>query len=143
MSKKSAILVILQLITMIYLLIFNYPIAVGIGLFFQIIGIIIGFWGILTIKIGNFNIQPEVKSESLVRSGPYKWIRNPMYLSVILFYFPIVVQHLNLINGTVFFILVAVLVLKMRMEEQFLEEQFGEEYLEYKSRSKRLFPYLY
>ena len=143
MSIKSAILVILQLITMIYLLIFNYPIAVGIGLFFQIIEIIIGFWGILTIKIGNFNIQPEVKSESLIRSGPYKWIRNPMYLSIILFYFPIVVQHLTWINGTVFFILVTVLVLKMRMEEHFLEALFDQEYLEYKSNSKRLIPYIY
>ena len=42
MSKKSGILVILQIVTMIYLIIMNNPFVMGIGLLVQIIGIGIG-----------------------------------------------------------------------------------------------------
>lgn len=143
MSKYSAILVILQMITMVYLIIFNKPVSIGIELFFQIIGICIGIWGILTMHIGNFNIQPEVKSTYLVKSGPYKWIRNPMYLSVLLFYLPIVINNLNWINSLVFMVLLITLLLKINSEEQFLEARFGKDYVVYKKETKRLIPFIY
>lgn len=143
MSKKSVILVILQTITMIYLLFFNSPFETGLGLLFQIMGIVIGIWGILTMRVGNFNIQPEVKSVKLITSGPYKWIRNPMYTAVILFYMPIVIQKLNLVNVLVFVVLITTLLMKIFSEEQFLEERFSEEYLLYKKKSKRLIPFIY
>ena len=143
MSKKSRILVILQIITMIYLIIMNYPITMGIGLALQIIGIAIGIWGILTIRVGNFNIQPEVKSNSLVTKGPYKWVRNPMYTAVILFYLPIVINNFNWINSLVFMVLFITLLLKINSEEQFLKEQFGDVYTEYKKETKRLIPFIY
>ena len=143
MSKKSSILVILQIITMIYLLLFNSPFVREIGLFIQIIGIVIGLWGILTMRIGNFNIQPEVKSTSLVTKGPYRWIRNPMYTAVILFYLPIVVLNFNWMNALVFIVLIAVLLMKIKSEEQFLKERFGEDYLLYKKMTKRLIPFVF
>ena len=143
MSKKSTVLVILQLLAMVSLLIFNNPFSLGIGFALQIFGVIIGLWGILSIQIGNFNIQPEVKSNSLITSGPYKWIRNPMYLSVILFYLPIIVENFNLLNLLVFIILIVTLLMKMNSEEQFLEERFGTEYLQYKSKTKRIIPFLF
>ena len=143
MSKKSLILVIIQILTMVYLLIFNNPIAIGFGLILQIVGVAIGLWGILTMRIGNFNIQPEVKSDSLIKSGPYKWIRNPMYLAVILFYIPIVIQNFNWINGSVFIVLLITILLKIYFEEQLLKERFGDKYLEYKRKTKRLIPFIY
>ncbi len=143
MSKKSMILVILQTITMIYLVIFNSPFSLGLGLAFQLLGIGIGIWGILIMGVGNFNIQPEVKSYSLITSGPYKWIRNPMYLAVILFYVPIVIQYFRLMNVLVFIVLFIAILLKIYSEEQFLEEQFGDKYLKYKRRTKRLIPFIY
>ena len=143
MSKKSAILVILQMITMVYLIIFNSPFEEGIGLVFQTLGILIGTWGILTMKVGNFNIQPEVKSLTLIQSGPYKWIRNPMYTSVIMFYLPIVINNIDWINSLVFIVLLITLLLKINSEEQLLEERFGDAYIEYKKESKRLIPFIY
>ena len=143
MSKKSLILVIFQMITMIYLIMFNSPFAIRFGLMTQIFGIAIGVWGILIMGVGNFNIQPEVKSYSLITAGPYKWIRNPMYMAVFLFYVPIVVQYFRLMNVLVFIVLFIAILLKIYSEEQFLEEQFGDKYLKYKRRTKRLIPFIY
>ena len=143
MSKKSAILVIFQIITMIYLIIFNNPFAINLGLVFQVLGIIIGSWGILTMRIGNFNIQPEIKSEILMKSGPYRWIRNPMYTGVILIYLPIIIYNFSWLNCVVFVVLLVTLLLKMISEEQFLEQRFGVDYLLYKKTTKRLIPFIF
>ena len=142
MSIKSAILVILQIATMIFLLLFTNPLSYGFGLVLQITSLALGVWGILTMRIGNFNIQPEVKSTSLVTKGPYKWIRNPMYTAVILFYLPIVILNFNWMNAIVFILLIGVLLMKIKSEELFLVELFGEDYLIYKRKTKRIIPFL-
>lgn len=143
MSIKSAILVILQIVSMIYLILLNTPISDGLGLILQITSLVLGIWGIIAMRIGNFNIQPEVKSNSLVKSGPYKWIRNPMYTAVILFYSPIVFQNLNWLNVFVFILLITTLLMKISSEEMFLTERFGEDYTDYKKQTKRLLPFIY
>lgn len=142
MSKISAFLVMLQIATMVFLIIYNKPIILGYEVLFQILGVVIGIWAIHTIRVGNFNIQPEVKSDFLIKKGPYKWIRNPMYLSVILFYLPIVITNSAWINIIAFGVLLTVLILKIILEESFLKLRFGEEYLLYKSKTKRIIPFL-
>ncbi len=46
------------------------------------------------------------------------------------------------INILAFGVLLTVLILKILLEESFLKLRFGEEYLLYKSKTKRLIPYL-
>ena len=128
---------------MLYLVICNYPIADGLLVLFQIMGVILGIWAILSIGINNFHIQPEVKSDALVTKGPYKWIRNPMYTAVILFFMPIVIQNLGWLNILVFTLLVLTLILKILSEELFLKERFGEDYKEYFKSTKRLIPFIF
>ena len=142
MSGKSLILVTLQILTMIALIVLNSIFSNGIALVIQVLGVMIGIWAIISIGIGNFNIQPEVKSDSLITKGPYKWIRNPMYTAVILFFIPIVILNFNWTNFVLFVLLLVTLSLKISREEQFLQQKFGNKYLEYKSFTKRLIPFI-
>ncbi len=51
---------------------------------FYIVSFGLGIWAVIVMKIGNFNIVPDVKPNSiLITESPYKYIRHPMYTSVI------------------------------------------------------------
>lgn len=45
----------------------------------------IGLWALAHNRPGNFNIRPTPRAGGrLVQSGPYRWIRHPMYTAVML-----------------------------------------------------------
>jgi protein-S-isoprenylcysteine O-methyltransferase Ste14 len=48
-------------------------------------GIAVGAWALSANRPGNFNIRPEPREGGrLVTGGPYRWVRHPMYLAVLL-----------------------------------------------------------
>ncbi len=144
MSKKSLILVILQFSSFIFFALDKNLFAKNFWLYLQIIGLTIGFWGILTMKFGNFNIQPEVKQQAkLVTTGLYKIIRNPMYTGILLFLGISVLKDFTPLRLVVYLILTLVLILKIFMEEQFLTNHFGKQYTAYKKKTFRLVPFIF
>jgi protein-S-isoprenylcysteine O-methyltransferase Ste14 len=49
------------------------------------ISVLLGLWALSCNRPGNFNIRPAPRAGGqLVRSGPYRWIRHPMYTAVML-----------------------------------------------------------
>ncbi len=48
-------------------------------------GIAMGLWALTANRPGNFNVRPEPKPGGrLVTGGPYRYVRHPMYLAVLL-----------------------------------------------------------
>ena len=143
MSVKSFFLVFAQFILLAYLLVTG-ALAQGFALLLvQILGIVVALWGVLTMQIGNFNIQPEVRATTLVQSGPYRWIRNPMYLGILLFFGSSVITHFSILRLISLVLLTIVLLLKIAKEELFLEQHFGANYQAYKAKTKKLIPFLF
>jgi protein-S-isoprenylcysteine O-methyltransferase Ste14 len=78
----------------------------------------------------------------LVDSGPYRFVRNPMYSGVLTAAISLGLAlgtWLVPLGGAVFFALVA---LRTRTEEKYLVERFGDQYREYMNRVGRFFPKL-
>ncbi len=49
------------------------------------IGIALGLWALTANRPGNFNIRPEPRAGGhLVTDGPYRFVRHPMYLAVLI-----------------------------------------------------------
>jgi len=105
-------------------------------------GLLIGLWAINHNKRGNFNIQPKLKEGcQLVTTGAYNYIRHPMYTSVIIMMFAVLVSTPTLLELSFFSILIMVLVLKAKREER-LWCGHDEEYIVYKKRTKLFIPYI-
>jgi len=107
-----------------------------------IIGLLIGIWALSHNQLGNFNIQPKLKEGSaLITTGIYKYIRHPMYLSVITTMFAFVLSTANLLEILFFISLLIVLILKAKREESLWIEH-DEEYVRYKERTKLFIPFV-
>ena len=81
-------------------------------------------------------------STAVVTNGPFRFSRNPMYLSMMLLYLGVA----SMINSLWMFLLAVPLVAVMqrgviKREERYLERKFGEEYLCYKARARRWISY--
>ena len=76
--------------------------------------------------------------EKLVTSGIYKYSRNPMYLGMIMILISTTVYYLNfysLLTPFIFYFWINRF--QIKREEVFLEEKFGQEYLSYKTKTRR------
>ena len=84
------------------------------------------------------NVNPTEPTTVLVMEGPFKFTRNPLYLSLTLFYSGVA----TLVNALwAMLLLPAVLFVVNRgvieREERYLERKFGEQYLQYRERVRR------
>ena len=100
----------------------------------------LGAWTLFHNRPGNFNIRPEPKASArLVVSGPYRFVRNPMYCAVLLFAAAEVVAYGDLWKIAAWFALALVLLAKAMLEERGLRAQFAG-YAEYAKRVRRFIP---
>jgi len=141
---KACILVFIQLSCIIFIFASGSPVAHGpLLLLLQIVGLAIGIWAFFVMGIGNFSISPLLKRDVvLVTKGPYRLIRHPMYLALLLLIWPLIVDHFSLLRIAVGIILIIDLTIKMLFEEQLLKRQFAE-YEAYIKTTKRLIPLLF
>lgn len=109
----------------------------------ELLGIGLGIWAILSMRIGNFNITPDpFKWSRLVTRGPYRYIRHPMYLALLCTTLPLVIDDFNLFRLAAWMVLLIDLLLKLQYEEKLLVYAL-EGYDHYVQQSARLIPFIY
>jgi protein-S-isoprenylcysteine O-methyltransferase Ste14 len=82
------------------------------------------------------------EQHELIQSGPYCIVRHPIYTGLLLAYLSTAVVHGELRGFVGFVLLLLGFGLKLRMEETFMIQQFGNAYLNYKQRVKALVPFV-
>ncbi len=87
---------------------------------------------------GGGSLPTSEPTDTIVRSGPYRFSRNPIYLSMLALQAGLGIW----VNSGWFFIcaLVSFVLLTwgvVSREEHYLERKFGAEYLKYKARTRR------
>lgn len=136
-------LVFLQFIIIALLLLLNESIlAKPYSLVIFILGLGIGIYTLLFNKLSNFNISPLIKKDAtLITWGAYKLIRHPMYFSVLLMMFAVVLVKISLINIILYLALITVLFLKAKKEEK-LWRNSSSEYTKYMKKTKMFIPFI-
>lgn len=109
-----------------------------IGVAFGVLGLLLIVWGFGTLISYRTSYLPHRPSTKLVTTGPFVRFRNPIYLgeALLLLYGAEITKSIWFVAAALFFA-VLVTVLQIIPEERHLEATFGEEYLDYKARSRR------
>ena len=109
----------------------------------MVVGGIIGLWAFLAMGFGNIRALPEIPQHGwLVVHGPYRWVRHPMYTSLLLITLAWMVEQPWPFRMVLWVGLVVTLWIKLRYEEQLLLKRFPE-YETYRRQTKRLIPFLW
>lgn len=135
------VLISLVLIVLFY---FKMPRFTIIPFPFNFGGLLISFSGFMMrgkarelFKKHNTNLAIKTSS-NLVTVGPYAKTRNPMYIGMFLLLLGIAVCFANLLSMTMpFGFIVSIHLIFIPKEEKLMNEAFGNQYLEYKSKVKR------
>ncbi len=107
------------------------------------LGGVIALWAFLAMGLRNIRAFPEIPQHGrLVVHGPYRWIRHPMYTSVLVMTLAWVIEQPLPFRMGLWVGLVVTLWMKLRYEEQLLLERFPS-YKEYRHRTKRLIPFIF
>lgn len=91
-----------------------------------------------------FSTRVRVTSaQRLIQSGPYRYIRHPIYLGVMLLYFSAPIVYQSAYGALVALPVVPILLRRISIEEKAMALHFGTEYGAYAKRTKRLVPLIY
>jgi protein-S-isoprenylcysteine O-methyltransferase Ste14 len=117
--------------------------AALIGALLIIDGVYIAAWALVSMGRGTFRVMPEPAANAqLTQSGPYQWLRHPMYSAVLLAALGAAISHASLGHWLILLALIVVLLLKIHREEQYLLATY-DEYSDYTTRTKALIPFIY
>ena len=101
-------------------------------------GVLLNGWFNLTMRRADTPVDPRKPVSKLTTEGPFRYTRNPAYLSLTMVY-----AGIALLRNALWAVLLLPLVLfaiqhdQIEREERYLERTFGEEYLAYKERVRR------
>lgn len=124
--------------------IYNWDIFFIIGIVLFVIGLIIRIHSILTLRQFFTYSVTKVENHKLIETGLYKIIRHPGYLGQLVIFLGISISLSNWLSIILMMIPVAIgYIYRIMIEEKFMIEQIGENYLNYMQRTKRLIPMIY
>jgi len=109
-----------------------------VGVVVMAVALLITMTGIFAFKRAGTNVNPYQPSLKIVRDGPYRFTRNPMYLGMILFTF-----GFGIAVATIWGLIVACLLWALLhwgvvlREEEYLTTKFGAAYSELLAATRR------
>jgi protein-S-isoprenylcysteine O-methyltransferase Ste14 len=122
----------------IQLPIMRYDICLVCGIALIILAPVLALSALVTMKAAGTNVDPAKPALTIVRGGPFRFTRNPMYLALCL----LQVAFGFFLNDwiTLLFVVPLALILHYGVilrEERYLEAKFGQEYLALKRSVRR------
>jgi protein-S-isoprenylcysteine O-methyltransferase Ste14 len=108
------------------------------GLIIVVPGFLIGGSGLIEMRRAHTSPDPREPTTALVEKGVFRYTRNPLYLSLFVFFLGIAI-----FLDTLWLILLFPLLLfvvdrgTVKPEESYLERKFGDTYLQYRKRVRR------
>jgi protein-S-isoprenylcysteine O-methyltransferase Ste14 len=91
-----------------------------------------------------FSLEVAIQAgHRLVTDGPYRYLRHPRYLGIIIFAAGIALTFRSWLALTLDGAIVLVLLWRIRDEESLMLQEFGKDWVTYSAKTWRLLPFLY
>jgi protein-S-isoprenylcysteine O-methyltransferase Ste14 len=95
------------------------PIAIAL----QVGAIALSAWARRTFRPGTFRVTAAPANSAVMRDGPYRFIRHPMYAAALLFIWTAVLWHLSAFTLVLGAVVTAVVFVRIQTEERLLRSQ--------------------
>ncbi len=149
MGKRGEGWVLLQMVLFVVILLAPRipPVAFpawlqGLGLMLLAVGGVFGTWGILALGKNLTAFPKPIEGGVLVTTGPYAYVRHPIYSGLILGTLGWALFRANLFGAALALVLFLFFDLKSRREERWLAEAYSG-YAKYQGRVRKLIPWVY
>ncbi|BBL45255.1 isoprenylcysteine carboxyl methyltransferase [Nanobdella aerobiophila] len=124
--------------------IFNYSTGNIVGFLLFLIGIL--YQGIAEASLGKYYLPylGIAEGQKIIKNGIYKYIRHPGYFGEMLIFLGFGFVTYNIL-GIIIALIVDIFIYigEVLPEEQYLENNFGQEYKDYKKETYRFIPYIF
>jgi protein-S-isoprenylcysteine O-methyltransferase Ste14 len=124
--------------------VYSWDTCVAIGVALIVIGLIIRIQSMVTLgRFFTYSVA-QVDDHQLIETGLYKIIRHPGYLGQLMIFIGISIALSNWLSILAMTIPIAIgYGYRIQVEEKFMLERLGENYLDYQKRTKRIIPMIY
>jgi VWFA-related protein len=142
--KTLSALATLVLVAAIYGLYFAHAIL-GTGpvtISIQASALLLMVWARLTFGLRSFHFTANPTEGELITSGPFRYVRNPIYAAVLLFIWTGVATNLTVVSAALGLLVLAMLLVRIFCEEGELRAHYPE-YGAYARHTKRLVPFIF
>jgi protein-S-isoprenylcysteine O-methyltransferase Ste14 len=119
-----------------------HPWLQGLGIVLLAAGGLFGTWGMIALGRNLTPFPKPIEGGALVTTGPYAWVRHPIYTGLILGTLGWALFRANLVGVALAAALFVFFDLKSRQEERWLVEAYAG-YTEYQRRVRKLIPWIY
>ena len=107
----------------------------------QLAAVALAVWARRSFPRGVFRVGANPGGTALLRTGPYRWIRHPMYAAALLLVGSGVLAHLSWLAGAVGVVVAGVVAARVTFEEQLLRASYPD-YAAYAKSTRALVPYV-
>ncbi len=108
----------------------------------QVASLLLAVWARVTFRRRSFHVAANPTEGGLVTSGPYHFIRHPIYTAICLFTGAGVASHWSWGAGACGVLVIGSLVMRMFCEETLVAKRYPE-YRDYAANTWRMIPYVY
>jgi protein-S-isoprenylcysteine O-methyltransferase Ste14 len=113
------------------------PVSIG----FQVVAALLWIWARVTFGLRSFHYAANPTAGHLVTTGPYRYLRHPIYASILLLVWAGVAANLSVVSVALGVIATAMIALRILFEETLLRRTYPE-YENYARRTKRVVPFI-
>jgi len=114
------------------------------GMVFYLVGYLLMGWALVRLG-GNYQVggNPPRAADKMVIVGPYRFVRHPMFIAALCISLGLACLIQSLAFLSVFCIYVVLIILLVPAEEEGLRRAYGEQYIAYQEKVKRIVPIFY